>query len=78
MTFTFETTILGGLPVTVEASMQPAEPDVGIMGAYVDEWCIVEVNGRECSKHPAWIAKRMTNKDDELLEEECAEAYADC
>lgn len=29
--------ILGGLPVTIEFTMQGAEPDVGIMSDYVEE-----------------------------------------
>lgn len=41
-----EIRILGGLPVTIEYDVQGAEPDVGIMSAYVDDWYIVAVNGR--------------------------------
>lgn len=55
--------ILGGLPVTVEYSVQGAEPDVGIFSAYVDDWAIVAVNGRSASKgakNPfGWVHARI-------------------
>jgi hypothetical protein len=40
-----EIQLLSKLRVTVEFSIQRAEPDVGIMAAYVDDWIITEVNG---------------------------------
>ncbi len=33
----FETTINGGLPVLIEATLCPAEPGVGIFNEYVDD-----------------------------------------
>lgn len=71
-----EIRILGGLPVTIEYDVQGAEPDVGIMSAYVDDWSIVAVNGRypkKGAKNPfAWVYKRIEAKDGEekrILEE---------
>lgn len=61
--------ILGGLPVTVEYNVQGAEPDVGIMSAYVDEWWIVAVNGRAPKKvKPTsfdWVYARINAKEGE-------------
>ncbi len=37
MKVSFSSTIKGGLPVDVEASIAPAEPDVGIFCDYTDE-----------------------------------------
>ncbi len=70
MSIEFDTTVLGGLPVTVEATFAGADPDVGIFSAYVDEWEIVAVNGRYCKKSPEWIYKRLTDKDEESIQEE--------
>jgi hypothetical protein len=38
-----DTTILGGLPVTVEIAIARAEPDVGIFSDYVEDWSIETV-----------------------------------
>ena len=48
-----DTTILGGLPVTVEISIAPRDPDVGIFEPYVEDWCIVLVDGKR--KHHSFI-----------------------
>ncbi|OHD25433.1 MAG: hypothetical protein A2Y38_12795 [Spirochaetes bacterium GWB1_59_5] len=60
-----ELRILGGLPVTVEFTMQPAERDVGIMSDYVEEWEVVEINGKRCKKSPAWLYNRIEAKKGE-------------
>jgi hypothetical protein len=43
---------INGLPVTVDVTMAPAEPDVGIMGAYVDDYRIVAIGSSICAKWP--------------------------
>lgn len=48
-----DTTILGGLPVTVEISIVRAEPDVGIFSDYIEDWHITYVNGKR--KHHSLI-----------------------
>lgn len=48
-----DTTILGGLPVTVEIAIARAEPDVGIFSDYVEDWHITHVNGKR--KHHSFI-----------------------
>lgn len=58
MAYEHETTVLGGLPVTVEYTVQGAEPDVGIMSSYVDDWYIVAINGRTVKKCD-WLYKRI-------------------
>lgn len=73
MAYEIDTTVLGGLPVTVTFDVYPAEPDVGIFGAYVDDVHITHVAGKR-KKNTAWIDKRMTAHDDEVLAEECAAA----
>ena len=69
-----DTTILGGLSVTVELSIARAEPDVGIFSDYVEDWHIVSVCGKR--KHHSFISAlerqvRAKEKDFEirLLEE---------
>lgn len=80
-----EVRILGGLPVTIEYNVAGAEPDVGIMSAYVDDWYIVAVNGKYAkkgAKNPfAWVEKRIAEtKGEEArireeLNEDAAQSY---
>ena len=70
MSIEFDTTVLGGLPVTIAATFAGADPDVGLMFGYVDEWDIVAVNGRYCKKPPHWIYKKLTSACEERIEEE--------
>lgn len=70
MAYELETTVLGGLPVTVEYTVQGAEPDVGIMSSYVDDWCIVAINGRSVKKCD-WLYRRIDatkGERDKLIE----------
>lgn len=46
-----DTTILGGLPVTIEYTVARAEPDVGIMSDYVDEWYITHIKDKPINPH---------------------------
>lgn len=71
--------VLGGLEITVEFSMQGAEPDVGIMSAYVEEWSISEIAGRPLRKKESadWIYKRLSKKDEEAVDEACYKALED-
>lgn len=62
----FETKVLGGLPVTIAASVYER-------GKVVDEWWISEVNGRAVKSAPAWIYNKLTSDDrsdivDDILE----------
>lgn len=68
--------IFGGLPVDVELTMQPAEPDVGIFSDYIDDWEIVGINGQ--LKKCDWVQKKLDN-DAKALEaflDECYEALS--
>ena len=47
--------IFGGLPVTVEYSVQGPEPDVGIMSSWVEDWSITHIAGRKV-KRPSQVA----------------------
>jgi len=69
-------TVLGGLPVTVEFTLCRAEPDVGIMSSYVDEWTIVAIHDRLCKRSPQWLYKRIDKKknEEELLLEKLYES----
>ncbi len=59
--------VLGGLPLLAKTSISPAEPDVGIMGEYVDEVILCWRSGSEV---PQSIYDRMKEKDWELLYED--------
>lgn len=48
-----ETTILGGLSVTVDISIAPDDPEVGIFSSYVEDWHITHVCGKR--KHHSFI-----------------------
>ena len=53
--------ILGGLPITVEFTTAPAEPDVGIFSPYLDDWWITHIANRRLKKptHADWIYNRL-------------------
>lgn len=74
MAYEFDTTVLGGLPVTIEFTTTGYDNrDCGGGVDDVDDWSIVAVAGRVCKKAPKWIYKRMTAADDERVTEECYE-----
>jgi len=65
-------TVLNGLPVTIEASIEGPDYDVGIMGNYVEEWYISEINGRKVKKEPKWLYDRIAKakgEEDRIIEE---------
>lgn len=51
--------VLGGLPITVAYTVGRAEPDVGIMSDYVDDWWITHVGGRPVKNSPEWLLRRL-------------------
>lgn len=55
----FETTVAGGFPVLVRCTMQRAEPDVGIMSDYGEDFEVMTRKG----KPAPWIEKKMTQAD---------------
>ena len=58
--------VLGGLPITVEFEVYEAEPDVGLMFDYHDDWHISEVAGRRVKK-AEWVYKRLSAEDEDLI-----------
>lgn len=73
-------TVLGGLEITVEFSVGSAEPDVGIMGDYVDEWYITHIAGRPLRKgeKAQWLYDRIAKSGDEdRIVGKCLEYAAD-
>lgn len=67
-----EVTVLGGLTITVEYTIQPAEPDVGLMTEYVDEWSISRIAGRPLHKNEKadWLYARIekAKQEDKIIE----------
>lgn len=41
-----ESTVKGGFPVLYWFQVGPAEPDVGIMSSYIDDWFVTDRRGR--------------------------------
>ena len=78
-TRTFDTTVLGGLPVTIGYDIAPAEPDIGIRESYVSEWWIEAIDGRPFHKQAqtAWIINRIEAQigEDNIITEECLKDY---
>ena len=63
----FETTVRGGMPVTVCCTFRRAEPDVGIFNREIDDiW--LEVRGRRA----VWLEERVTDAEWQQLH---AKAY---
>lgn len=74
MAYEFDTTVLGGLPVTIEFSTTGYDNrDVGLGIDDVDDWSIVAVAGRACKKVPTWVYNRLTKDDESRIVEECYE-----
>lgn len=69
-TVEFETRVLGGFPVICKATMERAEPDVGIMGDYADEMELFTLKGKPAT----FIEKRMKDADWDALALEAGEA----
>lgn len=63
--------VLGGLEITVEFTALQAEPDVGIMSDYFEDWSICEIAGRPLRKKESadWIYKRLSKRDETAIEE---------
>lgn len=63
--------VLGGLEITVEFTACRAEPDVGLMSDYAEDWSIVEIAGRPLrNKESAdWIYKRLSKRDESAIEQ---------
>lgn len=71
--------VLGGLEITVEFTACGAEPDVGIMSDYFEDWSICEIAGRPLRKKESaeWIYKRLSKRDNEAIEEAMYSAMED-
>ena len=71
--------VLGGLEITVEFTACGAEPDVGIMSDYFEDWSICEIAGRPLRKKESaeWIYKSLSKRDNEAIEEAMYSAMED-
>ena len=69
--------LFGFLKITVKYTVQPAEPDVGIMNAYIDEWEVVSAEGfdkndfYEIEDHILACEEKGIINMDKLIEEAC-------
>ena len=63
-----DTTVKGGFPVTIWYNIGGAEPDVGIMSDYIDEWELTTPDGCNCE----WL--KLSEKDEQKLLDEVHEA----
>lgn len=59
-----DTTVKGGFPVTIWYNIGGAEPDVGIMSDYIDDWCLTTQDGANCD----WL-KLTEKQEQDLLDE---------
>ena len=72
MKFSFDTTVLEGMPVEVHLEVGQPEHDVGIFTPYIEDiW--LEVKG----KRAAWLEKRLTPIEWASLEDEAMEVWSD-
>ena len=65
--------VIGGLEITVEFTPCRAEPDVGLMSDYVEEWYISEIAGRQLHKKESadWLYRRIEarkGEEDRILQ----------
>ena len=71
--------VMGGLEITVEFTACRAEPDVGLMSDYFEDWSICEIAGRPLRKKESadWIYKRLSKRDNEAIEQAIYSAMDD-
>lgn len=71
--------VLGGLEITVEFTACCAEPDVGIMSDYFEDWSICEIASRPLRKKESadWIYKRLSKRDESAIEQAMYSAIDD-
>ena len=71
--------VMGGLEITVEFTACRAEPDLGLMSDYFEDWSICEIAGRPLRKKESaeWIYKRLSKRDNEAIEEAICAAMDD-
>lgn len=71
--------VMGGLEITVEFTACRAEPDVGLMSDYFEDWSICEIAGRPLRKKESadWIYKRLSKRDNEAIEQAMYSAMDD-
>jgi hypothetical protein len=74
-----EVVVLGGIKITVEFTACNAEPNVGLMSDYCEEWRIAEIAGRPVRKNESveWIYKRLSEKDGIAIDEAMCEAMCE-
>ena len=65
--YSHDTTVKGGFPVTVYFNVGAAEPDVGIMSDYIDDWRLTTRDGSNCD----WL--KLTEKQEQALLDEIYE-----
>lgn len=70
--------VMGGLEITVEFTACRAEPDVGIMSDYFEDWSICEIAGRPLRKGEKcqWLYDRIEAKkgEEDRILQACFEA----
>lgn len=72
---TFDTSVLGGLPVTIQYTYQDAEPDVGL-SAGVEDVKIIAVYNEPCDSCPAWLEIMLDDYDVwDSIGEKCLENW---
>lgn len=71
-TVSFDTTVRGGFPVTVDANIYPADRSVGINRPYVDDFFLYTTKG----KRAKFLEHRLTDSDIESIHIE-ALSYAE-
>lgn len=62
--YSYDTTVKRGFPVTIWYNVGGAEPDVGIMSDYIDDWCVTTQDGSDCE----WL--RLSYKQEQDLIDE--------
>lgn len=72
MAYELNTTVRGGLPVTIEF-----ETESDYSGAYVESWWISEVDSRPCKKSPEWLYKGISEAESARIMELCEQYMYD-
>lgn len=66
-----DTTVFGGLPITVEFNAYYEDGECGYPGYVIEGWAIIAVGSRPCKRSPNWIMRKLTKADEEKITEDC-------
>ena len=72
-----ELKVLGGLPVTIDFYVRPADPSTGNYSRSIEDWEIIEIARRPVKyKDTKWLLRRLEIAGEcDIIADHCLESY---